>query len=234
MLLVRRGGALIDSATGNHAVGKEQVIAQHLVNHIEFKRFPCPMGKTAVANNAFNVGIYDTMCEDAVTKALYRDIKEWLEAPYEGGYRTFLVGFSAHISDHDYYHNQLFKLLWKLRQLEPGVRDIPDGVSDDIASADYAFSIHGQAFFVVGLSPTSPRLSRRTAYAGFALNLHSQFEKMRIDGKMVAMQNIVRKRDILLHGGINPQLATHGQASAALQYSAKEVISTDQCPFHNR
>ena len=232
MLLERRDGVLFDRATGQRVMGRDHFIAEHIVHHVECKCFPCAMGKTAVANNAFNVGVYNTMREDADIRALYEDIKAWLAAPYEGDVRTFLVGFAEHISDHDYYHDQLFKMLWKLRELEPESRDVPKGVSEDINSPDFAVTLSGRAFFVVGLSPTSPRLSRRTAFAGVAFNLHEQFEKLRADGKMAAIENIVRKRDTILQGSINPLLAAHGNASAALQYSAKEVTSTAQCPYH--
>jgi uncharacterized protein len=232
MLMERRDGTLFDRANGNRAMGKEQFIAEHMVDHIECKCFPCAMGKTAVANNAFNVGVYNTMCESEDIRALYQDIKSWLTAPYEGDYRTLLVGFSAHMTDHDDFHNQLFRMLWKLREMEPESRDVPKGVSDDINSPEFAVSLAGKAFFVVGLSPTSPRLSRRTAFAGVAFNLHEQFQKLRADGKMAAVENIVRKRDTLLQGNINPLLAAHGNASAALQYSAKEISSPAQCPYH--
>lgn len=233
MPLFRRDDTLIDVETGDRALGKHQFIAEHMVNHIECKSFPCVIGKTAIANDAFHVGVYSTMHEEHDVTALYNDIKDWLNAPFSGEYRTFLAGFAQHIDSHDAYHDKLFKLLWKLRSLEPERRDMPQGISDDIHAHDFAFSVHRHAFFIVGLSPTSPRLARRTTFPGLAFNLHSQFENLRAVGKMGGIEKMVRKRDSLLQGGINPLLAAHGHASAAMQYSGKVVTSTAQCPYRH-
>ncbi len=105
-------------------------------------------------------------------------------------------------------------------------------VSDDPASANFSFSLGGSAFYVIGLHPGASRPARRYRQPALVLNLHSQFEQLRADGRYERLRAAITERDIALSGSRNPMLAEHGKAPEARQYSGRAVDSRWVCPFH--
>lgn len=63
-------------------------------------------------------------------------------------------------------------------------------------------------------------------------NFHDQFECLRESGKYDGMQKVIRQRDMVLQGSINPVLDQFGLQSEARQYSGKPVDESWRCPFH--
>ncbi|HEY9489674.1 MAG TPA: YqcI/YcgG family protein, partial [Chryseosolibacter sp.] len=59
----------------------------------------------------------------------------------------------------------------------------------------------------------------------------AQFEEMRKTDKYQKLQRIIRKRDILYSGSINPMLSDFGEASEAFQYSGKVYQQDWTCPL---
>ena len=104
-------------------------------------------------------------------------------------------------------------------------------VSRDPSAPDFSFSLGGEAFFVIGLHPGSGRRSRRFKYPAIVFNPHAQFEEMRKTDKYQKLQRIIRKRDILYSGSINPMLSDFGEASEAFQYSGKVYQQDWTCPL---
>jgi FPC/CPF motif-containing protein YcgG len=81
------------------------------------------------------------------------------------------------------------------------------------------------------LHPGASRPARRFQYPTIILNLHDQFEQLRITGRYEGLRKAILERDDLLAGSINPMLARHGELSAARQYSGRQVASDWVCPF---
>ena len=104
-------------------------------------------------------------------------------------------------------------------------------VSSDPSSPDFSLSVGGEAFFVVGLHSRSSRRARRFRYPTLVFNLHSQFDRLRADGRYHRMRDTIILRDEAYSGSINPMLAEHGVASEARQYSGREVGAEWVCPF---
>jgi FPC/CPF motif-containing protein YcgG len=105
-------------------------------------------------------------------------------------------------------------------------------VSDDPASANFSMSIGGKAFYVVGLHPGASRPARRFRCPVMVFNLHSQFERLRADGRFEKLRQAINERDIALAGSPNPMLAMHGRGPEARQYSGRQVDPDWVCPFH--
>lgn len=104
-------------------------------------------------------------------------------------------------------------------------------VSADPADTDFALSLGGKAFFVVGMHPQASRPARRFARPVLVFNLHEQFDLLRQEGKFERMRDVILTRDVALAGYPNPMLSDHGKASAARQYSGRLVGADWVCPF---
>lgn len=107
-------------------------------------------------------------------------------------------------------------------------------VSDDPASPDFAFSVGGRGFFVIGMHPGASRKARRFDCPALVFNLHDQFEQLRREGRFDKFSDIIADRDRTFCGSVNPMLAQHGESSDAPQYSGREVDADWRCPFHSR
>ncbi len=77
-------------------------------------------------------------------------------------------------------------------------------VSSDPADRDFAFSVGGTAYFVVGLHAQASRLARRAPFPTLVFNLHDQFSELRQAGGYERMRDTIRARDERLQGCVNP------------------------------
>ena len=106
-----------------------------------------------------------------------------------------------------------------------------DSVSDDPSSPHFSMSVGGKAFYVVGLHPAASRRARRFRCPVLVFNLHSQFERLRADGRYEKLRRAIVQRDIAYAGSANPMLAVHGMSPEARQYSGRQVGADWVCPF---
>ena len=104
-------------------------------------------------------------------------------------------------------------------------------VSSDPVATNFALSIGGAAFYVVGLHPGASRIARRAPMAIIAFNPHAQFRALKSAGTYARLRHVVRRREISIQGDINPMLTEHGVASEARQYSGRAVHADWVCPF---
>ena len=98
-------------------------------------------------------------------------------------------------------------------------------MSDDPDDPLFSFSFGGRAFFVVGLHPHSSRMSRSFRWPALVFNPHSQFGRLRGEGRFERIQHAIREREIAVQGSLNPNLADFGERSEARQYSGRAVES---------
>jgi hypothetical protein len=129
------------------------------------------------------------------------------------------------------FETLLWTVLQKLNHLDAVHHAWDSTTSPDPASTSFSFSFAGRSFFLVGLNPQSPRFSRKFPYPTLVFNSHDQFERLRAEGKFDTVQSTIRKRDMLLQGSLNPNLASYGEASEAKQYSGRFVEKDWKCPF---
>lgn len=104
-------------------------------------------------------------------------------------------------------------------------------VSAEPMASDFSFSLGEEAFFIIGLHPGSGRKARRFKYPAMIFNPHAQFEQLRKVNRYEKMKNIVRKRDRIFSGSINPMLSDFGQVSEVFQYSGRQHDQEWTCPL---
>lgn len=107
-------------------------------------------------------------------------------------------------------------------------------ISEDPNEDDFALSVGGSGFFVIGLHPRASRKARRFEKPTLIFNLHDQFQRLRRDDRYEKMRSAILDRDRRWSGSINPMLARHGMVSEASQYSGRVVGENWQCPFSPR
>ncbi|MDO9220371.1 MAG: guanitoxin biosynthesis heme-dependent pre-guanitoxin N-hydroxylase GntA [Thiobacillus sp.] len=107
-------------------------------------------------------------------------------------------------------------------------------LSNDPTSVDFSFSIGGRGYYVVGLNPGVSRAARRFSRPALVFNLHDQFERLRTDGKYLAIRDAGIKRDTQLEETPNPLLKPFGANSEASQYNGHTVDHPWSCPFNAR
>ena len=199
--------------------------------------FSCVGAKSAVMHDACRIGVYNRLGhDDATTAGLGRDllrfVAEGKDQPDDGSFRSFVAVFREPANADEYEFEQL---LWdqlnRLNQLDAPLHPWDSSVSADPESPDFGFSFGGSAFFLVGLHPQSSRVARRFVWPTLVFNPHSQFRHLREAGRWPRIQQVVRNREQHLQGSLNPNLADHGTATEARQYSGRAVEADWHPPF---
>lgn len=197
--------------------------------------FPCVGARSAVNSGRAVFGSFGSLGSDEPVRlqALCDALMGFSQAYSEPGEApvTFMALFDADISDEADFERRLWRQLQLLHGLDRQQFDWAGGVSSDPESCEFSFSIAGRAFFIVGLHPSSSRISRRAPVPCLAFNFHDQFQLLRTSGKFEKMQRSIRTRDVALQGSTNPVLKSFGEASEARQYSGRGVNGDWQCPF---
>jgi FPC/CPF motif-containing protein YcgG len=122
--------------------------------------------------------------------------------------------------------------LQALRNLDEKNYACDSRVDPDPSSANFSFSLKEEAFFIVGLHPGSSRRARQFQYPALVFNPHAEFEKLRKQHNgYERLKAIVRKRDILYSGSVNPMLQDFGLDSEARQYSGRRYSNQWECPL---
>ena len=115
------------------------------------------------------------------------------------------------------------------RKYAHDIRVDPDPTSDR-----FSFSIKEEAFFIIGLHPSSARRARQFTYPAIVFNPHEEFERLKRTGRYESMKKVVRFRDQLYSGSVNPMLKDFGEAPEVFQYSGKQYDPTWKCPLHHK
>lgn len=193
---------------------------------------PCVMAQTIFRDDAARITAYEALaCPYSATRLL-ADLKAYVDDydPDDPNFVTFMAAFpNEPHRDEATFERLLWTLLQNLNAADPAPWD--ERVASDPASAKFSFSLHGEAFYVVGLHPGSSRLARRAPYATVVFNLHDQFERLRGMGAYTRVRNRIRRRDKKLQGSTNPMLQDFGTRSEARQYSGRAVADDWVCPF---
>lgn len=195
--------------------------------------FPCVGARSAMNQGGYRFGMYPELATEDGTAGLAHDLAAFIAEQeglgIEGQYHTFIAAFDA---PKTITPEEFETLLWEqLRLLHDLDREPWDErVERDPADPRFSFSFGGRAFFVVGLSPMSPRWARRFPWPTLAFNPHEQFEELRASGPFDRIQEVIRERDRHLEGDINPNLSNFGEHPEARQYSGREVGDDWRCP----
>jgi hypothetical protein len=178
--------------------------------------------------------LFDELGSWHTARELLAELKVFATAnDAEQGFVSFLASFSGPAIGSEL---QFERLLWRQLQRVHELDDQPwdPSVSSDPADPDFAFSIGGVGYFVVGLHPLASRPARRAEHPTLVFNLHSQFESLRAAGHYERMRAAIRARDLDLAGSVNPMVGDHGQTANACQYSGRVVGAEWKAPFRPR
>jgi FPC/CPF motif-containing protein YcgG len=198
--------------------------------------FSCLAGKGVVHQRGHVVRSYAPLATREATIALAADLSAFTApSATPTTLRAFVAVFPARAPRSELAFE---RRLWAQLQLlhehdDPSARWDPN-VSDDPDDPMFSFSFAGCAYFVVGLHAYSSRISRRFRWPALIFNPHSQFGRLRGEGRFARMQQAIREREIAVQGSLNPNLADFGERSEARQYSGREVERDWKCPFHRR
>ena len=220
---------------GGTCTGIEEFVHDSFRALVHNPKFSCVAAKSAINLGNYRIGNYAVMGEEASLEGLAHDLYEFVqEQPSFEGFSTFVATFNAPASGDELdFERRLWATLQRLHRIDRVHHTWDPAVSSDPESKDFSFSFAGRAFFLVGLHPGSSRFTRRFAFPTLVFNAHTQFEKLRADGKFERVQDVIRARDRALQGDLNVNLADYGEASEARQYSGRAVEKDWRCPFHH-
>ena len=196
--------------------------------------FPCVAAKDALSKD--NVQIY--IAQHIACPADDEGILAFLYA-FTDAYRLAEKGFHSAAIIFEQPENlseELFdKFMWQrliaLKKLDEKKYQHDARVSNDPTSSNFSFSIKEEANFILALHANNSRPARRFKYPTLIFNPHAQFEAMKTTNRYEKMKAVVRKKDIVLAGSINPMLTNFGEASEVFQYSGKQYDNNWQCPL---
>ena len=211
----------------------ENIVAE-FIEFISNKIFPCIGAKTALAKN-------QVQCMVAGNMACPSHDKDILEYLYNftiryrstgGNFHSAAILFTGpkNISE-AIFETLLWQRLQAISDLDAVTYGYDKRVSADPASPDFSFSLKEEAFFIVGMHPSSSRMSRQFNYPALIFNPHSQFEAMKETNKYEMIKAAVRKKDIAFSGSVNPMLDDYGKSPETMQYSGKNYSLPFQCPL---
>ena len=203
-------------------------------HYVQQDDFPCLAARAATANDHVQFLVAGSLESSDADEAIVAQARAFAaDARSSKGFHSLALLFPGTPPMNEVAFEQaLWKRLQALHALDACTATWDPAVSNDPASPNFSFSLGGHAFYVVGLHPSSSRRARRFPQAALVLNLHSQFEALREDGRYERFHDAIVERDVEFSGSVNPMLATHGEGLEAPQYSGREVDAGSwRCPF---
>lgn len=230
-----RGKRLVRMPSGEPATALEEHVHDSFRATVLSHGFSCVGAKAAVRSGGYRTGFYGEMGSDGATAGLARDLFGFVgeQGDLDGEFTTFVAAFAGpNVADEAEFERLLWAQLQRLHEEDRRHHRWAPSVSADPEDARFAFSFAETAFFVVGLHPASSRFARRFAWPTLVFNAHSQFDKLRAEGRYARMQEVIRARERELQGTLNPNLSDFGVLSEARQYSGRRAEGGWRCPFH--
>ena len=214
-------------------ISNDQIIEEYL-DFINEKEFPCVVAKAALARNHIKSYVSSHMACPASDVSILRFLYDFVDQYRlsSESYHSAAVIFKGPANTNE---ETFDALLWE-RLNALSVLDKKNHAHDSRVAAEpedpnYSYSIKSEAFFVVGLHPGSERRSRRFKYPALIFNPHAEFEKLRKLNRYEKLKGVVRKRDVIFSGSVNPMLDDFGNSSEAIQYSGKRHGNEWKCPL---
>ena len=209
-------------------------IAGEYFAFLNSKQFPCVGAKATLAKQQIKCMIAGNMScpeDDAsILKFLYSFIDDYRKSTKL--YHSATIIFSSpELVDEKMFDELLWQRLQALANLDAQNYCYDKRVVADPASANFSYSLKEEAFYIIGLHPSSSRRARRFKHPTLVFNAHEQFEQLRKTRRYQVIKNVVRKRDIAFSGSVNPMLEDFGKSSEVYQYSGRQYDAAWQCPL---
>lgn len=203
-------------------------------NYVHDRSFPCVGARSALNRDRAVFRHYSQLADSNSAHMLCADLQNFsIEFPNPGADPvTFVAMFRIPVASEIQFDALLWQHLQMMHEHDRIEFEWDRTVSSDPHDSNFSFSIGGRAFFIVGLSPMASRVARRAPMPCLVFNFHDQFEALRATGKYAGLQRVVRTRDLMLQGSINPMLDVFGDASEARQYSGRAHDAAWNCPLN--
>jgi uncharacterized protein len=212
----------------------EYIIKEYL-DFLENPDFPCVAAKAAQSKNrahCFVAGHMGCPADDVqILQFLYHfvDLYRVANEPYYSASIIFNGPMNCSEQEYDAFLWARLSSLASIDRMNGYKHD--RRVDGEPTSPRFSFSLKEEAFFIVGLHPGSNRRSRQFKYPTLVFNPHAEFEKLRALDRYEKMKKIVRKRDTMFSGSVNPVLSDFGERSEVYQYSGIAYDSEWVCPL---
>ena len=204
------------------------------LEHLRTKEFPCVAAHDAAAKDNIRIYVAHHMACPADDRDILQFMYSFIDAfqsVKEGFHSAAIIFRGPQTTNEEQFETMLWQRLQSLSDLDALRYPYDKRVSADPVSPQFSYSLKEEAFYVLGLHPASSRKARQFDYPVLIFNPHAQFEKLREENLYHKMQNIVRKRDEIYSGSINPMLADFGNAPEVIQYSGRHHASDWKCPL---
>lgn len=212
----------------------ENAIIEAYKDYINTREFVCVAAKAALAKQQISCMLAGNIAcpkdDQAILDFLYSFIEVYRNS--EKLYHSAAIIFQQeNVLDEATFDVLLWQRLQALSNIDSKKYAYDNRVNKDPESADFSFSLKEEAFFIIGIHPESSRAGRQFKYPTLVFNPHQQFEQLKETEKYQSLKKVVRKRDMLYSGSINPMLQDFGDASEVYQYSGLQYSKEWKCPL---
>ncbi len=213
---------------------EEEDIIRIFFEQLSEKEFPCVAAKAALASDQIKCMVAGHMACPQQDKELLHFLYDFVDdfRNADSLYHSAVIIFKQPLNlDEKLFDQLLWLRLQSLSNMDALQYEYDERVAYDPGSPDFSYSLKKEAFFVIGMHPSSNRNARRFKYPAIIFNPHIQFEELRQHGKYEPMQKAIRNRDDLYSGSVNPMLSDFGESSEAIQYSGMKYNEHWKCPL---
>ena len=212
----------------------DQTIIGEYLAYLNNKEFPCVAARAAFARQHIKCMVAGNMAcprdDRSILKFLY-DFVDAYRTSNEHFHSAAVIFQGPQLQGEEMFDSLLWQRLRSLSALDRENYNHDKRVDADPNSSHFSFSLKEEAFFIVGLHPASSRKARQFKYPTLAFNPHAEFEKLRRANRYEKLKDVVRKRDVVYSGSVNPMLKDFGEASEVYQYSGIQYDKKWQCPL---
>lgn len=212
----------------HHLLEKEWAMKDLLSQFILDKSFPCVMAKSVL--NQGNLSLHEYKSTPDMVEKIYDFIDVYRKNKKK--ISSFIVTFPEdEFQKFEDFENKFWDVICEMRKTDQEKYSHDRRVASDPQDERYSFSMKEEAFFILMLHPKSPRLARRFKFPTIVFNPHQQFEELRNKGLFKKVRNLIREKDKLLQGFINPMLKDFGEKSEAFQYTGRPYQMNETIPL---
>lgn len=197
---------------------------------IKQANFPCLMAKSVLRKGLLSQHTLSRL--DADVSETQHKLYDFIDAFRSQPER--LSSFALIIEENIPWENfeaAFWDFMLRLREEDAKLYPHDPRVKSDPRSGEYGFSLKSEAFFILALHPESPRWARRFHTPAIIFNPHVQFVKMRAKGVFQKIRDLIRQRDFLLQGTVNPMLDDFGEKSEVFQYLGRVYGPEESIPL---
>jgi uncharacterized protein len=190
--------------------------------------YPCLGALAAAAKGRIQTQAYEDMT--TAVERLAEDLAGFTRRfPKGSDFRSFVALFTGPPAQKSTtFESRIWTLLCQLARASS--QPWPANATTDPGAPDFKFYFEGQAWFIVGLSPTASRRSRRSPTEGLAFNPSAMFEALRAGGAYDRMAARVRERDHGFSGDYFNSAVRLSCMGDAPQFSGEEFTPNWKCP----